>query len=96
MSQDQKKMTKKKSKKKSLRVGKYVFPTQELGLEFIEKDSLEKIEYKTFGIQQYIISIKFSVKQIRLLFSLRSKSYPAKTNFSKMHRGNLRCRLGCL
>ena len=38
MSQDQKKMKKKKSKKKSLRVGKYVFPTQELGLEFIEKE----------------------------------------------------------
>ncbi len=39
MSQDQKKMkvVKKKSKKKAVRVGKYVFPTQAIAKEFIDK-----------------------------------------------------------
>ena len=41
MSQDQKKMkvVKKKSKKKAVRVGKYVFPTQALAKEFIDKQA---------------------------------------------------------
>ena len=52
MSQDQKKMTKKKSKKKSLRVGKYVFPTQELGLEFIEKEKENSNLIAKLGLRQ--------------------------------------------
>ena len=41
MSQDQKKMkvVKKKSKKKAVRVGKYVFPTQALAKKFIDKQA---------------------------------------------------------
>ena len=52
MSQDQKKMTKKKSKKKSLRVGKYVFPTQELGLEFIDKEKENSNLIAKLGLRQ--------------------------------------------
>ena len=59
------------------------------------KKKMKALEYKTFGIQQYIISIKFSVKQIRLLFSLRSSCYSAKMNFPKMNRGNLKCIFLC-
>ena len=43
----------------------------------------------------YIISSKFSVKQIRLLFSLRSNCYSVKMNFSKIYRGNLNCIFLC-
>ena len=57
---------------------------------------MKDLEYDSLLIQPYLTNGQFQMKQIKLLFSLRSKSYPAKTNFSKMHRGNLRCRLGCL
>ena len=56
---------------------------------------MKALEYKTFGIQPCIISIKFSVKQIRLLFSLRSSCYSARMNFPKMNRGNLKCIFLC-
>ena len=56
---------------------------------------MKALEYKTFGIQPYIINIKFSVKQIRMLFLLRSSCYSAKMNFSKMNRGNLNCIFLC-
>ena len=49
-----------------------------------------------FYLKSNLINDQFTMKHIKLLFSLRSKSYPAKTNFTKMHRGNLRCRCGCL
>ena len=45
-------MTKKKSKKKSLRVGKYVFPTQELGLEFIDKEKENSNLIAKLGLRQ--------------------------------------------
>ena len=56
---------------------------------------MKAIEYKTFGNQPYIISMKFSVKQSRLLFSLRSNCYSAKMNFSKINQGNLNCIFLC-
>jgi hypothetical protein len=59
------------------------------------KKKLKSLEYKSFGIQQYIISEKFSLKQIKLLYSLRSKCYPAKMNFKKMNKGDLKCIFLC-
>ena len=56
---------------------------------------MKALEYKTFGIQPYIISIKSSVKQIRLVFSFRSNCYSVKMNFSKMNRRNLNCIFLC-
>ena len=57
---------------------------------------MKDLEYDSLSIQPYLINGQFTMKQIQLLFSLRCKSYPAKMNFSKMHRGDLKCRLGCL
>ena len=37
----------------------------------------------------------FSTEDKKLLFSLRSQCYGAKTNFKKLNRGNLKCRLNC-
>ena len=43
-----------------------------------------------------MINGNFTLKQIKLLFSLRSMCYPAKLNFCKLNRGNLGCSLGCI
>ena len=59
------------------------------------KKKLKSLEYKSLGIQQYMISEQFSLKQIKLLYSLRSKCYPAKLNFKKMNKGDLKCTLLC-
>ena len=67
-----------------------------LTLKQKSKKKMKDLGYDSFSIQPYLINGQFTMKQIKLLFSLRSKSYPAKTDFSKLHRGNLRCRLGCL
>ena len=37
-----------------------------------------------------------SNKEINLLFLLRSRSHPAKSNYKKMHNNQLLCRFGCL
>ena len=42
---------------------------------------MKALEYKNYGIQPYIISTFFSLKQIKLLFALRSNCYPAKMSF---------------
>ena len=47
------------------------------------KKKLKSLAYNSFGIQQYTISEKFSLKQIRLFYFLRSKCHPAKMNFKK-------------
>ena len=59
------------------------------------KKKLKSLEYKSLGIQQYMISEQFSLKQIKLLYSLRSKCYPAKMNFKKMNKGDLKCTFLC-
>ena len=38
---------------------------------------------------------RFGVKEVRLMCLLRSKSYPAKNNFRKMYRKNLKCIFNC-
>ena len=37
----------------------------------------------------------FKLQEIKLLFSLRSKCYPAKMNFTKLNKGNLKCSFKC-
>ena len=59
------------------------------------KKKMRELQYDKLGIQPYIINGDFTLKQIKLLFSLRSKCYPARLNFRKLNRGNLRCSLGC-
>ena len=36
------------------------------------------------------------MEEKQLLFSLRSKCYPAKMNFRKQYKGNLKCSFQCL
>ena len=48
-----KKVTKKKSKKKSVRVGKYVFPTQALAEKFIDKQSSSNNLFARLGLRDY-------------------------------------------
>jgi len=48
-----KKVTKKKSKKKSVRVGKYVFPTQALAEKFIDKQSSSDNLFARLGLRDY-------------------------------------------
>ena len=66
-----------------------------LDLKGQSKTKLKALEYKTFGIQPYITSNQFSLKQIKLLYAMRSNCYPAKMNFKKMHRGDLKCIFLC-
>jgi len=46
-----KKVAKKKSKKKSVRVGKYVFPTQALAEKFIDKQSSSDNLFARLGLR---------------------------------------------
>jgi hypothetical protein len=59
------------------------------------KKKLKSVHYSDFSIQPYLISNKISLQEKQLLWSLRSKCYPAKSNFSKMNRGNLMCYFQC-
>ena len=56
-----------------------------MALKGKSKKKMKALEYTTFGIQPYIISTNFSLKQIKLLFSLRSNCYSVKMNFPKMN-----------
>ena len=51
------------------------------------KKKLKCVEYTSLNIQPYKTSEKLSLKQIKLLYSLRSKCYSAKANFKKMNKG---------
>ena len=63
-----------------------------------KKNQLSKIrdlKYETFEIQPYLKSKDFNSSERNLLYSLRSRMHPAKTNFRKMHSNNLECSQGC-
>ena len=66
-----------------------------LTLKQKSKKKMKALEYRTLGIQPYITSSKFSLKQIKLLYALRSNCYAAKINFKKMNRGDLKCIFLC-
>ena len=66
-----------------------------LELKEKSKKKMKHLEYKTFAIQPYITSEYFSLKQIKLLYSLRSHCYKVKMNSKKMHRGDLKCTFLC-
>ena len=66
-----------------------------LTLPETSKSKMKDLVYKDFKIQPYMNTNTFSTHEINLLFSLRSKCYPAKMNFKKLHRGDLNCSLKC-
>ena len=59
------------------------------------KKKMKHLKYDKLAIQSYLVSDLFSVEEKRLLFSLRSMCYPAKMNFQKMNKGNLKCSFQC-
>ena len=56
---------------------------------------LKYMKYTKFAIQPYLTSKKLSMEEKKLLFSLRSKCYPAKMNSRKQFKGNTQCSLKC-
>ena len=67
-----------------------------LTLKEKSKKKMGHLKYTELAIQPYLINGQFTLNQIKLLFSLRSKCYPAKLNFRKLNRGNLKCVMGCI
>ena len=63
--------------------------------KIINKKKLCDITYNQFACQPYMNNKRFGVKEVKLMCLLRSKSYPAKNNFRKMYRNNLKCIFNC-
>ena len=61
----------------------------------VHKKKLGDLKYPTFGIQPYMHNKMFGKNEIKIMCLLRSKSYPAKMNFRKMHKNNLKCSFNC-
>ena len=66
-----------------------------LNLKEDSKKKLKDLHYEKLQIQPYLLSSQLTFKQKQLLYSLRSKCYPARMNFKKLNKGNLRCRFKC-
>ena len=56
---------------------------------------MHQLKYNSLHIQCYMTDSSFTHNEIKLLFSLRSNCYPAKMNFKKMHKGDLKCFFHC-
>ena len=56
---------------------------------------MKNLNYDQLSIQPYLVMNEFSSEEKKLLFSLRSQCYDAKTNFRKINRGDIKCRLQC-
>ena len=59
------------------------------------KTKMKDLKYDNLVIQNYLVSDQFSIEEKKLLLSLRSMCYPAKMNFRKMNKGNLKCSFFC-
>ena len=59
------------------------------------KKKLKNVNCKDLGIQPYLNSNKFSISEKLLLFSLRSKCYPAQINLKKINKKDLKCVFKC-
>ena len=59
------------------------------------KKKMVKLQYKSLCIQPCMSDGNFNYSEIKLLYSLRSNCYPAKINFQKMNKGNLKCIFKC-
>ena len=56
---------------------------------------LNEVKYCELKIQSYLKDCRLSREERKLLTSLRSRCYNAKTNFRKLYKSDLKCRLGC-
>ena len=61
----------------------------------ISKKKLKEIKYQELKIQSYMNHKMFGEKEIKIMCLLRSKSYPAKMNYKKMNKNNLKCSFNC-
>ena len=59
------------------------------------KKKMHQLKYNSLHIQCYMTDSSFTHNEIKLLFSLRSNCYPAKMNFKKMYKGDLKCFFLC-
>ena len=57
---------------------------------------LEAIKYSSFKLQPFFTCSEFGPKEIKIMSLLRSKCHPAKSNFKKRHRNDMKCRVGCI
>ena len=56
---------------------------------------LNEVNYRQLETQPYLKDPRFSLEERKLLTALRSRCYSAKTNFKKLYKPDLKCRLGC-
>ena len=56
---------------------------------------MRNITYEQLKLQNYMNHPKFGQKEIQLMSLLRSKTYPAKANFRKMNKNNIKCSFLC-
>ena len=64
-------------------------------LKETNKTKMKQLTYDKFQMQEYLTSSEFNRDEIKLLYSLRSKTYLAKANFKNMNKGNLKCVFQC-
>ena len=57
---------------------------------------LEHLIYKTLQVQPYLTNEGFTYKEMYLLYALRCRSHPAKSNYRTLYNGQVQCSLGCL
>ena len=67
-----------------------------LQIKECSKKKMKPLIYENIVLQDYMSMQKFSLKEKKLLFALRSSCYQAKMNFKKLNRQNLQCSLKCV
>ena len=60
------------------------------------KSKLDEVTYESLKIQPYLTEYKLNTQEKNLLYSLRSRSHPAKSNYKKMYNNQLQCTFLCL
>ena len=89
------KSTNKEAYKKKINQLLYKAAFNEYLKEKAEKSKLEHLQYENLQIQPYLTDTGLTYKQMYLLYSLRSRSHPAKSNYRIMYNGQLQCSFGC-
>ena len=57
--------------------------------EKADKSKLNQLQYKSLQIQPYLAKNGLSNEEINLLYSLRSRSHPAKSKYKKLYNNQL-------
>ena len=67
----------------------------EIHIIICNKKKMKNISYEQLKLQAYMKHPKFGQKEIKLMCLLRSKTCPAKANFRKMNKNNIKCSFLC-